>query len=259
MTPGPALPAPIADASLMLLTQKFGLILSRTAGLLSLFPLGAEIVPARIRVVAAVALAATLLPVVPEPPAGLFVLQICAEGAVGVLAALLARVPLAVIEAGMQITSVSAGLGIASLLDPSTDEEVHALTELFTYASLCLFFSLGGHHRLILALHESLLRVPPGGARISLDVLGLVLRLGADVFSLAVQVAAPVLVVSLALNLTLALVARAAPAVNIFSVTLVAVLLGGMFAILRGAPVIFAAMRRAVDATPAYYLLGFQP
>lgn len=259
MTPGPALPAPIADVAMLLLSQKFGLILSRTLGLLSLFPLGPEIIPGRVRVMAAVALAAVLTPVAPEPPAGSFVLQACAEGAVGLIAALLARVPLAAIEAGMQITSVSAGLGIASLLDPSTEEEVHALTELVTYACLCLFFVTGGHHRLILALHEGLLRVPPGGARVSLDVLGLVLRLGADLFSMAVQVAAPVLVVSLALNLTLALIARAAPAVNIFSVTLVAVLLGGMLALLRGAPVIFAAARRAVEATPAYYLLGYQP
>jgi flagellar biosynthesis protein FliR len=259
MIHGPAVPAPVADATMLLLTQKFGLIFSRTLGLLSLFPFGAEIIPGRIRVVAAVALAATLTPLAPEPPAGLFILQLCAEGAVGVIAALLARVPLAAIEAGMQITSVSAGLGIASLLDPSTDEEVHALTELFTYGSLCLFFSLGGHHRLVFALHESLLRVPPGAARFSTDTFGLVLRLGADIFSLAVQVAAPVLVVSLALNLTLALVARAAPAVNIFSVTLVAVLLGGMIALLRGVPVVFAAIKRAVEATPAYYLLGFQP
>src|SRR4051812_21936303 len=119
MTPGPAIPAPIADVTMLLLSQKFGLILSRTLGLLSLFPLGPEIVPARFRIMAAVALAATLTPLVPEPPQGLFLLQACAEGAVGLIAALVARVPLAAIEAGMQITSVSAGLGIASLLDPS--------------------------------------------------------------------------------------------------------------------------------------------
>jgi flagellar biosynthetic protein FliR len=253
------IPVPIADATLADAAQKLGLILCRTAGLLSIYPLGDEIVPARVRAAVAVLLALSLLPTAPPPVPGSFLLQLCAEAAVGLLAALLARLPLAAIEAGMQITSVSAGLGIASLLDPSSDEEVHALTQLVTYGALCLFFVLGGHHRLILAVAESLQRVPPGGARLGGDALGVVVRLGADLFALALQVAAPVLVVSLALNLALALVARAAPAVNIFSVTLVAILLGGLLALLKGLPIVFGAIRRAVDATPAHYLIGYLP
>lgn len=260
MTPGAlAVPLQADPPHLLVLMEKFGLILCRAAGLLTLFPLGPEIIPARVRMGVAMVLALTLLPLAPPPAPGFLPLQLCAEAAVGLLAALLARLPLAAVEAGLQISSVSAGLGIATLLNPATHEETHALTDLLLFGGLCLFFALGGHHRLIGALHESLLRVPPGGAHLSGASLSLVLRLGAELFTLAIQVAAPVLMVSLTINLAIALVARAAPAVNIFSVTLVGVLLGGLLALLRGLPVVFSAMRQAVEATPGHYLLGHLP
>lgn len=243
-------------ASLPVLAPKLGLILLRTAGLFTIFPLGMDVIPARVRGVLAVLVALVLLPVAPAPVPGHLALQLVAEGAVGLLAALLCRAPLAAVEAGMQISSVSAGLGIASLLDPATEEEVHALTELVTFAALVMFFRQGGHHQLLWALGQSLQRTPPGAAAVDGDSLRLVLHLGSELFIIAVQVAAPVLLLTLSLNVALALVSRAAPAVNIFSVSLVAILLCGLLAIWHSLPAVAEILRRGVDRAAEYFALG---
>lgn len=252
-------PMPIAESTLVLGVQKLALILARTAGLFSIFPLGVEIVPARVRATAAIVVALALFPVTPPVDPGNFVLQLVSEGAVGLLAALMAWVPLGAIDAGMQIASVSSGLGIASLLNPATEEEVYALTELFSFTSLTVFFAVGGHQQLILALSESLQKVPPGSARLSVSSLNAIVFLGSELFVLSIQVAAPLLLVSLAVNLATSLVARAAPAVNIFSVTLVAILLLGLVMILRGLPGVAVIIRQVSDTAASHYLLGFAP
>jgi flagellar biosynthetic protein FliR len=243
------------EPALLLLCQKLGLVLLRTGGLFSFFPLGAELVPARVRATLAVVLALVLLPTVPEPPPGPFVLKLCAEAAVGLLAALLCRLPFLAVEAGLQLASVSAGLGIASLLDPATDEEVHALTEIVSYAALIVFFAVGGHHQLLVALSESFHRVPPGAAALDGGLFLAVLRLSAEVLAVAVQVAAPVMLVALLLNLALALVSRAAPTVNIFSVSLVAVLLLGLVTLSRTLPALQEAITSACQRAIAHYFL----
>ncbi len=251
------IPLPVVDSALMLSVQKLALILARTAGLFSIFPLGVEVVPARVRTAAAIVVALALFPVAPPVGPGSFVLQLVSEGTVGLLAAVLAWVPLGAIDAGMQIASVSSGLGIASLLNPATEEEVYALTELFSFTSLTIFFAVGGHQQLILALAESLQRVPPGSARFSADSLRAVTYLGSELLVLSIQVAAPLLLVSLAVNLATSLVARAAPAVNIFSVTLVAVLLLGLVMILRGLPGVAVIIRQAAESSASHFLLEF--
>ncbi len=247
---------PTAAPMLLLAAQKLGLILARTAGLFTLSPLGHEIVPAAVRVAAAVVVSLALWPVVPEPAAGDFVMQILAEGAAGLLAALLSRLPLLGIEAGLQVASVSAGLGIASLFDPATEDEVHPTTELLSLAGLLIFFSVGGHHMLLIALHHSLQAVPPGSARLDRATCYAVLRLSSEFFVLMIAVAAPMLLLSLALHVALALVSRAAPAVNILSVSLVAVLLACLWMFIRGLPGLGQQIREAIDVTAGHYLLG---
>lgn len=245
-----------APPSALLVAQKLGLLLARTGGLCAMAPLAPEILPLTVRTMLALVLCGTLYSATPAAVPGNFLFQLIAEVSVGLCAALLCRIPLAAIEAGLQITSVSAGLGIASLLDPSSDEEVHAVTELFLYGALVLFFVGGGHHLLILALHETFTLVPPGAARLNLDTAALALHLGTVLFATVVQVAAPVMLVALAMNLALALVSRAAPAVNIFSVSLVAVLLTGLLALIRGLPLLSVHLRGIIPRSAELFLLG---
>lgn len=257
----PAQILPETAPALLLAAQKLALLLCRVAGLFSLSPLGPELVPGRVRAAMALIVVLALFPVAPSPalPAdgqGGFVTALLAEAAVGLVAGLCARLPLLCVEAGVQVISVSAGLGIASLLDPGSDEEVHALTELIAYAALVLFFATGGHHQLLLALHRSLEQLPPGAAHLDRQTALTILGLGGDLLALVVEVAAPVMLVTLVLNLALALVSRAAPAVNIFSVSLAAVLLVGMVTLIQALPVLGTAMRAAGGRAASLFLLA---
>jgi flagellar biosynthetic protein FliR len=257
----PAQILPEAAPVLLLAAQKLALLLCRVAGLFSLSPLGPELVPGRVRAAVALIVALALFPVTPAPAlsgqGGGFVIALLTEAAMGLVAGLCARLPLLCVEAGVQVISVSAGLGIASLLDPGSDEEVHALTELIAYAALVLFFATGGHHQLLLALHRSLEQVPLGAAHLDRQTALSILGLGSELLALVVQVAAPVMLVTLVLNLALALISRAAPAVNIFSVSLAAVLLVGMVTLIKALPVLGAAMRAAGGWAASLFLLAF--
>lgn len=255
----PAVPLPITDGALPLAAQRLALLLARTLGAFSFFPLGLELAPVLVRASLAGCCALLLFPSAPPVAPGAFPLQLIAEALIGLCAGLCARLPLAAVEAGVQISSVSAGLGIASLLDPATEDEVHALTQLCNYAGLTLFFATSGHHLLLLALAESLRRVPPGAAALAPATLLAAAQLGGALLSAAVQLAAPLIMTALALNLALGLLSRAAPTANIFAVNLVAVLLLGLLVILRGLPALGPVLHQAASATASHFLLFFPP
>jgi flagellar biosynthetic protein FliR len=251
-------PISLVDSELMLAVQRLALLLARALGAFTFFPLGLELAPTLVRVSLAGCCAVALFPSAPPVTPGIYPLQLIAETVVGLCAGLCARLPLAAVEAGMQISSVSAGLGIASLLDPATEDEVHALTQLCNYAGLTIFFATGGHHLLLLALAEGLRLVPPGAATLSQESLLLAVQLGGALLSAAVQLAAPLIMTALALNLALGLLSRAAPTANIFAVNLVAVLLIGLLVILRGLPWLGPVLRQASAATAEHFLIFFR-
>ncbi len=216
--------------------------MARASGLAFTAPLlGDRGTSARVRLVFVVAVAAVLTEqarAAAISPA-VTMAAVPLELAAGVLTGVTARLILDRIATGGQLIGVHAGLGFAQTYDPSAGESASALRSVLATIAGLAFLAAGGLEALVRAL---VVPVTPIALAGGLDgALGAALA----VSSAALGVAAPVVLAATAVNVGLALINRAAPAVNVFSVSLPVVLLIAGTALLATAPTTAHAIDRA--------------
>jgi flagellar biosynthetic protein FliR len=228
----------LARADLLGEASRFVLVLLRAGGLVVFCPiLGSEILPARVRVGIALALALVVLPMVPpmfSPPTnvGAFLVVAVRESSVGLALGMTARVLFAGIEAAAGLVAGQSGFSLASMIDPLSGES-SASTILFeNLLAVALFLAADLHHVLVRGLYDSYRWLPPAVALPSAASLDQsVSLLGSRMFTIAVELAAPALVVTVAVDLVLVLVGRALPQVQILNVGYPAKMAAGIVAL----------------------------
>jgi flagellar biosynthesis protein FliR len=214
-----------ADTTPELVVVQFVLMLLRTGGLVVFCPIfGAEILPARIRVGLALVLTLAVLTVAPPVesiPAGIgaWILLGVRELAVGLSLGLAARALFAGIESAAGLVAGQSGFALASMIDPLTGD-TGASTMLFqNLAAVALFLAADLHHVFLRGLRDSYALLPPAAALPELSGMHeATALLGARLFQIAVELAAPALIVTFAVDLVLILVGRALPQVQVLTV-----------------------------------------
>ena len=125
-----------------------------------------------------------------------------------------------VIFAGTQIAGqlmgFQMGFAIANVVDPMTGENAPITANVLYITTFLLFLSFGGHHMLIKALVESYYIIPIEARFPQQSYLVAAITYGAQMFILAIKVAAPVIGVLLLINIAFAITARAIPQMNVF-------------------------------------------
>jgi flagellar biosynthetic protein FliR len=103
---------------------------------------------------------------------------------------------------------LQAGYGYASVVDPTTQADSDVLQVVARMLGGLLFFALGLDGQVLRALALSLDSHPPGQFVLTRTIVTMVLALGANVFSLALRLASPILGLLLLVEISLALVGR---------------------------------------------------
>jgi flagellar biosynthetic protein FliR len=134
------------------------------------------------------------------------------------------------------VVSQAIGLSMASVMNPAISSEDVALSRVVTL--LAEFLALGaGVHRIAIAyLLRSFRALPVGGSLALTGAVGPLVDLFVRSFALGVQLATPVVGVCLVVHIGLALIARAAPALQILHVGLGALLGIGFLTLVRILP-----------------------
>ncbi len=191
-------------------------------------------IPARVFVIAtltgffSMALGFPQVPVPTEPLRLLPMMVI--EFLVGAGLGFLVRLLLAGVEAAGAVAAGAMSLTFASQLDPTTGEQSTPLASLLLLAAGMLFVILGGHQQVVAALAHTFRLLPVGQAHwdhLGFDVATLQV-LGRDLYSTALRLAAPVLVVTTLVNVGLAISARAAPQLNLFGIGFALLVIAGL-------------------------------
>lgn len=182
------------------------------------FGIGA--VPGTARAALSVLIALLLYPVVEVPTvvqstADLFTLVV-GEVAVGLSIGLVIVVFLGGIGLGGEVVGIQMGVGAATALDPRNDFSLPVVANFYQLIALATWFALEGHLALLHALGETYEILPVGGIVAAPKGLSAVVALGSTAFEAAIQIAAPVIVAILVVNVTMALLARMAPEMNVF-------------------------------------------
>jgi flagellar biosynthesis protein FliR len=196
----------------------------RIAGLLMTAPvIGTRTVPARIRIVIAVAITVVIFPVLPQVPE---VDPVSAEGLLislqqvitGVSMGLSMRVVFIALEVAGQAIGQLMGLMLASMVDPVNGNQVPIIGQFYLLLATLLFVTVDGHLIMIRVLAESFNSMPIATTGISTDsALEMVTWMG-NILRTAVVIALPALVSLLIVNLSFGVMTRSAPQLNIFAV-----------------------------------------
>jgi len=112
------------------------------------------------------------------------------------------------------------GIGLSADADASGEYGGGALARLCMFAAVAVFVLMGGHRVLFLILASSFEHIPLGGFRADGQLIPLLTGLLTAMFSLALRIAAPLLFLVFVQMMVLAMLARTAPALNVFSVGL---------------------------------------
>lgn len=218
--------------------------------------LGTRTVPARVRIglAAFVALAAQAsLPAVPavaldSPAAFILVLQ---QLVVGLALGFSVRLVFAAVEFAGEIIGLQMGLNFASFFDPTSNAQVSAVARFFGNIAMLLFIVINGHLMVLMAALESFERFPVDGHFMQAVAQMRLHELGAGLFASALWIALPMMALLLFVNLTLGIISRVAPQMNIFAVGFPVTLTVGMLGITATLPMLeqpmLTLLQQAVD------------
>jgi flagellar biosynthetic protein FliR len=211
----------------------FLVALARTGGLVATAPvIGDPTTPVRARLIAAVSFAIVVAPVRGDVAPADVPAAALLELATGIVIGLTARLVMSRVVVAGQLIGLSLGLGFASEYDPRAAESASSVRALIAAIAALAFVSAGGF--------EAIARGAVSGADPASTPLlaGAVIDRAASAFGDGLALAMPIIVAALVGNLGLALMSRAAPAINVFSISLAAILIVGGLALWLAGPTI---------------------
>ena len=108
------------------------------------------------------------------------------------------------------------GFAAANVFDPQNMRQTSLMAEFQNIIAVLIFLALDVHHLLIRAMVQSFRLLPPGKENFSGPAIPALLQLSGEIFTLAVQFSAPILVVLLLAGAVLGVMARVFPQLNVF-------------------------------------------
>ena len=202
--------------------MRFALLLVRPGALVMSTPVfGGTYVTPMVKVGLTGVLALLLAPLVDVPTtfdAVALVVLMTRELVVGLSLAFAVRLVLGAAEMAGGLIGFQAGFSVAAVVDPQSGVRNNVIAALYASLALFIFFAVDAHHVVLRSLVQSYQVLPLGTGGIADTIPDLITRMLGVIFLVGTRLAAPVVVVLLMLELSLGLMARAAPALNLMVV-----------------------------------------
>ena len=143
------------------------------------------------------------------------VVMVISEVILGFIMGMVVRFTFVGIQSGGELLAMQMGFSMATVADPSAGGQQTVLGFLLYTVAMLAFLTLSGHLFLFKSLADTFAYIPPGGLVLRPFFVQEVLGLSANIFIFALKIAAPLLAVLFLVELALALMARAAPQMNL--------------------------------------------
>lgn len=203
--------------------QGFLICLSRTAAILSAIPIfTAGNVPTQLKVGIIVFTTLLLFPMMYPytenlqltlPQLGVLIIH---EVLLGLLLGITVTLIFAAMQIGGTIIGYQMGFAAANVFDPQTTQQLSVLSQYFNVFAILIFFATGAHNIFFQIIVESYKLLPPGYLDFTGDVFLLLNDLVRKMFVLGVKLSAPILAILVLATLTLGIMARVFPQLNVF-------------------------------------------
>ena len=141
------------------------------------------------------------------------------EAITGLLMGLACNMCTTVVGFAGRIIDMETGLSMASLMDPTTRENMSITGMIYNYAITLILIITGIYEYILKALAESFTLIPVAGAVFRSDrLMDAMLKFMADYILIAFRICLPMFAVMILLNALLGILAKVAPQMNMFSV-----------------------------------------
>ena len=254
----------ISERELLDTMAEFLWVFFRVGGFLMVAPMfGARYVPARVRILVAFALSLALFPVL-QVDAQVTLFSIAGfvvaiqQVLIGLACGFIMQLAFDAVVIGIQTVSMSMGLGFAVLVDNQSGIQVPTLSQQYLLLAILLFNAMNGHLMVIELMVESFALVPPGDGILAGEDFWRVMEWGTTMFAGAVKIALPAATAVLIVNVSVGVISRAAPTLNLFAIGLPMTILSGFVVLFLTLPSLTDSIRYLVreSARSVFALLG---
>lgn len=238
--------------------QVFLLILFRMNAMFIAAPFfSSDIIPFRLKAMLSFLITLVVFPMVSAKGydvsggLGLYALLIVKEIAVGIFIGFLVSVVFAAFQLAAQYFAVQIGFGMSEVLDPLSQISVPIIGQMKNLTALLVFLAINGHHFLISAIYRSYELIP------MIDITGrsggklmeYMLYAFSGMFVVALKISLPVLGTIFLISVSLGVLAKAAPQMNIMMMGFPFKIIAAFGVMLVASPLIVKIMHASLDRT----------
>ena len=134
---------------------------------------------------------------------------------IGLTIGFVLKLTFAMIDFAGQFIGLMIGFGFASFYDVRSGAGSTSINILLNILVLLIFISINGHLLVLALLIDSLHTLPASDSILAVNH-ELLLKLSADIFSVGLKIALPIAAILLIVNMSMAILSRAAPQLNLF-------------------------------------------
>jgi flagellar biosynthetic protein FliR len=211
------------------------IVFVRTGAAFMLLPgFGDLYVPQRYRLLLALLfsglIASALGPILPARPASpsALALMVAGEATIGIFLGTIGRILIGTLETAGTMISFQLGLSAAQVFNPALSQQSAIASSFLTVLGTMLILATNTHYLLLRGIVDSYDLFPPGQFPPIEDLSNSVARIVATSFQLAVELAAPFIVLGTLFFVALGLLARLMPQLQVFFITLPVQIAGGL-------------------------------
>lgn len=150
-----------------------------------------------------------------------------------------------------QLIGTSMGLSMASIVDPNTETQTMPIAQIKYALTLLLFLAADGHLILLKVMAKSFEFIPVHTLSINLETKSMsafIMKMTAEIISISIRIAAPIISIIFIVNITFGLVSRAVPQMNVFAVSFSANIIIGLFVVLFNIPAFTNVISSSMDS-----------
>lgn len=163
------------------------------------------------------------------------------EAVIGVSIGIIFQILFSSVAMAGEHIALSMGLGFASMIDPQTGAQSPVVTQFLSILMILVFLYTEGHHVLLRQLAASY-KVAPIGGDINAELFIGIVKAAALVFSAALIMSLPAIVLLFLVNMLIGFMTRVAPQMNIFSIGFPLTIMVGFTMLLVSLPTMGNAM-----------------
>ncbi|WP_424192105.1 flagellar biosynthetic protein FliR [Ampullimonas aquatilis] len=215
-------------------------------------------IPQRVKLASAVVLTIVIAPLIPDFARPVLqdiysvqgIVLLAEQLLVGFVMGFSLKLVFAAMETAGEFIGLQMGISFATFVDPQNARPTPIIGSLMNILAMLVFLGLNGHLSLIMSIAESFTVVPiSSDAHAGFNWLALTQQ-GGQLFALGLHLALPIIAVIMICNMALAVLARSAPQINIFSISFAITMLAGLFALFAMLPGLSQLLETALGTNP---------